>query len=83
MTTAVADDGILHFGLPMTAPEVSRLDTWHTLGMRGTGSQDVAVEGFFLAEDKVALKRPPAGQVSISPLFPSPRETPLRRGGTW
>lgn len=59
MTTAVADDGILHFGLPMTAPEVSRLDTWHTLGMRGTGSQDVAVEGFFLAEDKVALKRPP------------------------
>lgn len=57
MTSAVSDEGVLHFGLPMTAPEVRRLDTWHTLGMRGTGSQDVEIEGFFLPDDKVALKR--------------------------
>ena len=66
MTSALSDEGILHFGLPMAAPEVTRLDTWHTLGMRGTGSQDVEIEGFFLPDDKVALKRP-AGE--WHPLF--------------
>jgi indole-3-acetate monooxygenase len=58
MTTAVADDGILHFPLPMDAAEVRRIDTWHTLGMRGTGSEDVEIDGFFVPDDKVALKRP-------------------------
>ena len=66
MTTAISDEGILHFGLPMAAPEVKRLDTWHTMGMRGTGSEDVEIDGFFLPDDKVALKRP-AGE--WHPLF--------------
>lgn len=66
MTTAISDEGILHFGLPMAALEVKRLDTWHTMGMRGTGSDDVEIDGFFLPDDKVALKRP-AGE--WHPLF--------------
>lgn len=61
MTSAISpEDGgtILHFACPMAAPEVSVLDTWHTLGMRGTGSHDVMIDGLFLPADKVAAKRP-------------------------
>ncbi len=57
VTGAVADGEVIHFALPMNAPEVSVKDTWHTLGMRGTGSNDVVVDGYFVADDKVALKR--------------------------
>lgn len=61
MTSAVSpEDGgtIIHFPCPMTAPEVSVIDTWHTLGMRGTGSHDVMIAGLFIPAEKVAVKRP-------------------------
>lgn len=62
MTSAVAaePDGpvVLHFPCPMAAPEVQVLDTWHTLGMRATGSHDVVIDGLFVPDEKVALKRP-------------------------
>ncbi|MEZ5779876.1 MAG: acyl-CoA dehydrogenase family protein [Paracoccaceae bacterium] len=57
MTSAVAGDEVIHFALPMDAPEVKVLDTWHTLGMRGTASHDVEIDGFFVPDDKVPLKR--------------------------
>jgi alkylation response protein AidB-like acyl-CoA dehydrogenase len=57
VTGAVAGDEVIHFALPMDAPEVKILDTWHTLGMRGTASHEVAIDGFFVPDDKVALKR--------------------------
>ncbi|WP_253913254.1 acyl-CoA dehydrogenase family protein [Pseudoruegeria sp. HB172150] len=70
MTSAVVDepDGakVIHFPCPMNAPEVSVLDTWHTLGMRATGSHDVMIDGLFVPADKVPVKRP-AGQ--WHPLF--------------
>jgi alkylation response protein AidB-like acyl-CoA dehydrogenase len=50
-------DMVLHFPIPMKAPEVKVLDTWHTLGMRGTGSNDVLVEGLFVPDASVALSR--------------------------
>jgi alkylation response protein AidB-like acyl-CoA dehydrogenase len=62
MTGAVLEeDGtrhVLHFGVNMKAPEVKVLDTWRALGMRGTGSHDVAIEGLFIPDAAVALKRP-------------------------
>jgi alkylation response protein AidB-like acyl-CoA dehydrogenase len=64
MTSAIVDeDGpkVIHFPCPMAAPEVSVLDTWQTLGMRATGSHDVMIDGLFVPEEKVAVKRP-AGQ---------------------
>jgi indole-3-acetate monooxygenase len=75
MTTAISDEGILHFGLPMAAPEVKRHAVWDTLGMRGTGSEDVEIAGFFLPDDKVALKRPtgewhPLFQIIATLAFP-------------
>jgi hypothetical protein len=61
MTGAVLDepDGpkVLHFGLPMKSPHVKVLDTWKVMGMRGTGSNDVMIEGHVVPEEAVALKR--------------------------
>jgi alkylation response protein AidB-like acyl-CoA dehydrogenase len=48
---------VLHFPLPMNSPHVKVLDNWRTLGMRGTGSHDVEVNGHFVPEAAVALKR--------------------------
>lgn len=61
MTGAVLDepDGpkVIHFGLPMKSPHVKILDTWKAMGMRGTGSNDVMIEGHVVPDDAVALKR--------------------------
>lgn len=60
MTGAILDGEpakVLHFGVPMKAPEVTVVDTWHTLGMRGTGSNDVAIDGIFIPDANVALAR--------------------------
>lgn len=61
MTGAVLDteEGpmVLQFGLPMNSPNVKVLDTWRTLGMRGTGSHDVSIEGHVVPDAAVAVKR--------------------------
>lgn len=62
MTSAVVctDDGeemVIHFPLPMRAPEVKVLDNWRTMGMRGTGSNDVSIDGFFVADAGVGATR--------------------------
>lgn len=56
-TAAVAGDKVIHFAVPLSAPEVRMLDNWRALGMRGTGSQDIEIDGFFVPDDKVALTR--------------------------
>ncbi|WP_051091977.1 acyl-CoA dehydrogenase family protein [Hoeflea sp. 108] len=59
---ACAEDGtekVIHFGVPMRAPEVSVMDNWHTLGMRGTGSNDVVIDGLFVPDASVAFSRAP------------------------
>jgi alkylation response protein AidB-like acyl-CoA dehydrogenase len=57
MTSVVAQDRVLHFGTPFT-DAVRRKDTWRTMGMRGTGSGEVEIDGMFLPDDKVVLARP-------------------------
>jgi alkylation response protein AidB-like acyl-CoA dehydrogenase len=62
MTGAVLEaDGeppmVLHFGIPMNSPHVKVLDTWRVLGMRGTGSHDVQIEGHVVPEAAVAARR--------------------------
>jgi len=57
---ACAEDGsekVIHFGVPMRAPEVSVMDNWRTLGMRGTGSNDVVIDGLFVPDAAVAFSR--------------------------
>ncbi len=61
MTGAILDteEGpmVLHFGIPMSSPHVKVLDNWRTLGMRGTGSHDVLIDGHVVPEAAVAARR--------------------------
>ena len=62
MTTAVYDDPhdgptVLHFPVLFADAAVTIMDTWHTLGMRGTGSHDVMLNGVFVPEETIALRR--------------------------
>jgi acyl-CoA dehydrogenase len=63
MTTAVYDDPhngptVLHFPVSFADAAVTIMDTWHTLGMRGTGSHNVIINGVFVPEETVTLRRP-------------------------
>ena len=62
MTSAVLEEAgedakVLHFGIPMSSPQVRIDPVWHTLGMRGTASNDVIIDGHVVPEASVALKR--------------------------
>jgi alkylation response protein AidB-like acyl-CoA dehydrogenase len=63
MTTAPFEDPergaeVLHFALSLRAEGVRVHDDWDTLGMRGTGSHTVELDGVFVAEDAISLRRP-------------------------
>lgn len=75
MTSAIAGDKVVHFAAPFDAPEVHRLDTWRTMGMRGTGSGDIQIDGLFVADDKISLTRAggewhPLWQIIATTAFP-------------
>lgn len=61
MTMAVldADDGptVLHMAIPMKAEGLKGLGNWRTLGMRGTGSQDLELTDVFVPEAAVSVRR--------------------------
>ena len=62
-TMAVYDDPadgptVLHFVIAMDAPGVRLHDNWRTLGMRGTGSNDVTLEGVFVPDAAIGVRRP-------------------------
>ena len=49
---------ILGMGIPLSAPGVEMVETWDTLGMRGTGSHDLVFTDVFVADKQVAGRRP-------------------------
>lgn len=62
-TSAVYEDPedgptVLHFGAPLKSEGVRIEGTWRTLGMRGTGSNDIVFEGAFIPDAAIAGKRP-------------------------
>jgi alkylation response protein AidB-like acyl-CoA dehydrogenase len=63
LTSAIFEENgertVLHFPVPLDEPGVRMLDTWRTLGMRGTGSNDIALEGVFVPEGAIAGRREP------------------------
>jgi alkylation response protein AidB-like acyl-CoA dehydrogenase len=64
MTSAVLESEgeaptVLHFGIPMNSPNVRIVETWRTLGMRGTGSHDIVIDGHVVPEAGVAARRTP------------------------
>jgi len=63
VTSAVWDDPqngptVLHFALSLRASDVKVLDTWRVLGMRATGSHDIAIDGAFVPDAGIMLRRP-------------------------
>src|SRR5436305_2024795 len=52
------DAVVLHAGVPLSAPGVRIVETWDTLGMRGTASHDLVFDGVFVPAEKVAGRRP-------------------------
>ncbi len=48
---------VIHFAAPMKAAEVRIEDTWRALGMRGTGSNDVVLDGLFVPDAAVSFSR--------------------------
>lgn len=49
---------VLHFPVPLRAEGVRVLDDWDTLGMRATGSHSIQLEGVFVPDEAVVLRRP-------------------------
>jgi alkylation response protein AidB-like acyl-CoA dehydrogenase len=63
VTSAVWDDPeggptVLHFAVPLKAQGVEIVETWRTLGMRGTGSHDVVLSEVFVPEAAISGRRP-------------------------
>jgi alkylation response protein AidB-like acyl-CoA dehydrogenase len=62
-TSAVYDDPqsgptVLHFMVPLNSPHVKIEENWRAMGMRGTGSHQVRISGFFVPDSQVAARRP-------------------------
>lgn len=49
---------VLHLAIPLKAEGVAILDTWRTLGMRGTGSHDIELKDVFVPDAAVTVRRP-------------------------
>jgi acyl-CoA dehydrogenase len=49
---------VLHFPLPLATNGVKVLDTWRVLGMRATGSHDIAIDGAFVPATAIIARRP-------------------------
>lgn len=49
---------VLHFPVPISSAGVTVLHDWRTLGMCGTGSHTVRLDGVYIPESSIALRRP-------------------------
>jgi len=63
MTMAIHDDPetgptVVHCAIPFDSPGVTIKENWRTLGMRGTGSNDVVLDGVFVPDAAVGVRRP-------------------------
>lgn len=49
---------VLHFSVPLGAEGVTLVETWDTMGMRGTASHDLVFEDVVVPAEKVIARRP-------------------------
>ncbi len=66
---------VLNMAVPVASEGVTVLDDWDTLGMRGTASNSIDIQGVFVPEERVLANRPyglidPPLQVIFSIAFP-------------
>ena len=48
---------VLHFPLPLDAEGVEVRSNWDSMGMRGTGSNSIRLDGVFVPQEAIGLKR--------------------------
>jgi len=48
---------VLHFAVPLKGEGMTILDTWHVLGMRGSGSHDVELKNVFVPDAAISGRR--------------------------
>jgi alkylation response protein AidB-like acyl-CoA dehydrogenase len=49
---------VLHFSVPLAAAGVRLVETWDTLGMRGTASHDLVLEDVVVPAERIVARRP-------------------------
>lgn len=49
---------VLNLAVPFADPHVAVLSNWDTLGMRGTASNDIVIDGAFVPDERVLADRP-------------------------
>jgi acyl-CoA dehydrogenase len=49
---------VLHFSVPLAAEGVTMVETWDTMGMRGTASHDLVFEDVVVPAERVIARRP-------------------------
>ena len=49
---------VVHFSLPLSSPGVRIVETWDTLGMRGTASHDLVLEDVEVPVERISGRRP-------------------------
>ncbi len=52
---------VFHFAVPFSAKGVKVGNDWDTLGMRGTGSHTVELDGVLVPDESITVRRPRAG----------------------
>lgn len=62
-TSAVYDDPeagptVLHFAVPLKHERVTHVPAWRVMGMRGTGSNDIEIDRFFVSDSAILGRRP-------------------------
>ena len=51
---------VMHIAVPLTSLGISIVETWDTMGMRGTASHDVLFQHVFVPDAAVSVRRRPA-----------------------
>ncbi len=64
MCSAIHDDPdqgptVLHFAAPFKADGMRLQETWRGMGMRGTGSHDIEMDGVFIPDAGISARRKP------------------------
>jgi alkylation response protein AidB-like acyl-CoA dehydrogenase len=49
---------VLHFSVPLAAEGVTLVETWDTMGMRGTASHDLVLEDVVVPAERIVARRP-------------------------
>jgi alkylation response protein AidB-like acyl-CoA dehydrogenase len=68
---------VLHFPISLRNGDAQVQDTWHVLGMRGTGSHDVVITDAFVPDSAISLRRPRGKWTPMFHLFACTVPLPL------